>query len=176
MGLGNVTKAIWTLVNGITSPDVVASYNALVASGNIRYVAFPAAVAPVPCGVGVWAEIYTAANSPAVPHWLVGFQIGFATGIAVEQSFRIDLGYGGNDGVAVAAGIVLVTDWPIHISAAGAGVVGTVSNQILPYPILIPVDQADPGSRMAYSVVDNPVGAAVGATSCRVLLATAIGT
>ena len=148
---------------------------AAVQSGNIRYVAFPAAAAPVPCAVGAWAELYVAALSPAVPHWLVGFQIGFATGLVVEQSWRIDLGYGGADGAAVAAETVLITDWPIHISAAAAGVVGTVSNQILPYPILIPVDQVDPGSRMAYSVVDNPVGGAVGATSCRALLAYAIG-
>lgn len=156
--------------------EVDANFLALVESGNIRYVAFPAAAAPVACAVGAWAQIYVAANSPAVPHWLVGFQIGFATGLVVEQSWRIDLGYGGADGAAIAANVVLVTDWPIHISAAAAGVVGTVSNQILPYPIKIPVDQVDPGSRMAYSVVDNPVGGAVGATSCRVLLAIAIGT
>ena len=147
---------------------------AAVQSGNIRYLAQPAGI--VPCVVAAWAELFVAALSPAVPFWLVGFQFGAATGLNAEQSWRIDLGYGGNDGVAVAANVVLVTDWPLHVScAAVAGMIGTVSNQFLPYPIRIPVDQVDPGSRMAYTVVDNPVGGAVNATSFRVILATAIG-
>jgi len=153
--------------------EVDATFLALVASGNIRYLALPAA--EVPCVVGAWAQLYAAAASPAVPHWLVGFQVGVATGLVVEQSWRISLGYGGADGAAIAAAIVLLTNWPVHVSAAAAGVVGTISNQILPFPIRIPVDQVDPGSRMAYSVVDNPVGAAVNTTSLRVLLATAVG-
>ena len=154
--------------------EVDANFLALVESGNIRYQALPAG--EIACAVGAWAQLYAAAASPAVPHWLVGFQIGFATGLVVEQSWRISIGYGGADGAAIAAAVVLLTNWPVHVSAAAAGVVGTVSNQILPYPIRIPVDIVDPGSRMAYTVVDNPVGGAVGATSCRVLLATAIGT
>ena len=153
--------------------EVDQVFLANIMSGNIRYQALPAA--EVPCVVAAWAELFVAAASPAVPFWLVGFQIGFATGLAVEQSWLIDLGYGGADGVAVAAGTVLLTDWPIHISCNAAGLLGTVVNQILPYPIRIPVDQVDPGSRMAYSVVDNPVGGAVGATSLRVLLATVVG-
>ena len=153
--------------------EVDELFMAAVQSGNIRYEALPAA--DVPCVVAAWAQLFAAAASPAVPFWLVGFQIGFATGLAVEQSWLIDLGYGGLDGAAVAAGTVLLTDWPIHISCNAAGLLGTVTNQILPYPIRIPVDQVDPGSRMAYSVTANPVGGAVNATSCRVLLATAIG-
>jgi len=147
----------------------------LVESGNIRYQALPAA--EVPCVVGAWAQLFAAAASPAVPWWIVGFQFSYATGIVVEQSWRVSLGYGGADGAAVAAATVVIENYPIVcIGAAAAAMAGSPLNIHLPYPVRVPVDQVDPGSRVAYSVVDNPVGGAANATSCRVIIATAIGT
>ena len=152
-----------------------ASYLALVESGNIRYQALPAA--EVPCAVGAWAQLLAAAASPAVPWWIVGFKISYATGLVVEQGWRVSLGYGGADGAAIAAATVVVTNWPFTtIGAAAAAMGGDSLTVILPYPVKVPVDIVDPGSRVAYSVVDNPVGGAVGLTSCRVIIATAIGT
>ncbi len=145
-----------------------------VESGNIRYQALPAA--EVPCAVGAWAQLFAAAASPAVPWWIVGFQFGYATAIVVEQSWRVSLGYGGADGAAIAAGTVVITNYPIiTIGAAAASMGGSPLNIHLPWPVKVPVDIVDPGSRVAYTVVDNPVGGAVGATSCRVIIATAIG-
>ena len=152
---------------------VSRNFLALVETGNIRYQALPAA--EVPCAVGVWAQLYAANASPAVPHWLVGFQMGVATGIVVQQSWRVSVGYGGADGAAVAAGTVIVTNWPLIVIGAAAAAMGGMLTGMLPYPVKIPVDIVDPGSRMAYTVVDNPVGGAVAATSFRVILATAIG-
>ncbi len=147
---------------------------ALVQSGNIRYQALPAA--EVPCAVGAWAELFVAAASPAVPWWIIGFQVSYATAIVVEQSWRVSLGYGGNDGAAIAAGTVVITNYPIvTIGAAAASMAGSPLNIHLPYPVRVPVDIVDPGSRAAYTVVDNPVGGAVGMTSCRVIIATAVG-
>lgn len=147
---------------------------ALVRSGNIRYQALPAA--EVPCAVGAWAQLFAAAASPAVPWWICGFQWSFATGLVVEQSWRISLGYGGADGAAIAAGTVVVTNWPLVVSGAAAASMGAPTTQMLPYPVEVPVDIVAPGSRMAYSVVDNPVGGAVGLTSFRVIIATAVAT
>lgn len=154
--------------------EVDQLFMAAVESGNIRYIALPAG--EIACAVGAWAQLFDAAASPAVPWWIVGFQVSYATGITVEQSWRIDLGYGGADGAAIAADTVVVTDYPIvTIGAAAASMAGSPLNIHLPYPVRVPVDQVDPGNRMAYSVVDNPVGGAVGMTSCRVIIATAVG-
>ena len=154
--------------------EVDQLFLSLVESGNIRYQALPAA--EVPCAVGAWAQLYAAAASPAVPHWLVGFQMGVATGLVVEQSWRVSVGYGGADGAAIAAGTVVITNWPLIVIGAAAAAMGGMLGGMLPYPVRIPVDIVDPGSRMAYTIVDNPVGGAVGSTSFRVILATAIGT
>jgi len=154
--------------------EVASSYQALVESGNIRYQALPAA--EVPCVVGAWAQLFAAAASPAVPWWIVGFQFSYATGIVAEQSWRVSLGYGGADGAAIAAGTVVITNYPIvTIGAAAASMAGSPLNIHLPFPVRVPVDIVDPGSRAAYSVVDNPIGGAVDSTSCRVIIATAIG-
>ena len=153
--------------------EVDQLWAALIESGNIRYQALPAA--EVPCAVGAWAQLFAAAASPAVPWWIVGFQVSYATAIVVEQGWRVSLGYGGADGAAIAAGTVVVTNYPIvTIGAAAASMGGSPLNIHLPFPVQVPVDIVDPGSRMAYSVVDNPVGGAVGMTSCRVIIATAI--
>jgi len=153
--------------------EVDQLFQSLVESGNIRYQALPAA--EVPCVVGAWAQLYAAAASPAVPHWLVGFQMGVATGIVLETSWRVSVGYGGADGAAIAAGTVVVTNWPLIVIGAAAASMGGMLTGMLPYPVRIPVDIVDPGSRMAYSVVDNPVGGANNSTSFRVFLATAVG-
>ena len=143
-------------------------------SGNIRYQALPAA--EVPCATGAWAQLFAAAASPAVPWWICGFQWSFATGVVIEQSWRVSIGYGGADGAAIAAGTVVVTNWPLVVSGAAAAAMGAPTTQMLPFPVKIPVDIVDPGSRAAYTVVDNPVGgAAIGLTSFRLIIATAIG-
>jgi len=159
---------------GSLKNEVDEVFKAAVESGLIRYEAFPAA--EVPCAVGAWAQLYAAAASPVVPHWLCGFQMSVATGLVVEQSWRVSVGYGGADGAAIAANVVIVTNWPLVVIGAAAAAMGGALGGWLPYPVRIPVDIVDPGSRMAYSVVDNPVGAAVGATSFRVILAYAVGT
>jgi len=154
--------------------EVDQLYLAAVESGNIRYQVLP--IAEVPCAVGAWAQLFAAAASPAVPWWICGFIVSAAGGLVVEQGWRVSLGYGGADGAAVAATTVIVTGWYfslIHIAAATAS--GNIAPAILPYPVKIPVDIVDPGSRVAYSVVTNPVGGAVGLTSCRVIIATAVG-
>ena len=155
------------------SSEVHALFNALVENGNIRYQALPAA--EVPCAVGAWAQLFAAAASPAVPWWIVGFQWSFATGLVVEQSWRVSVGYGGADGAAIAAGTVVITNWPLVVSGAAAASMGAPTTQILPYAVKVPVDIVAPGSRAAYSVVDNPVGGAVGLTSFRLIIATVIG-
>lgn len=154
--------------------EVKSSYLALVQSGNIRYQCLPAA--EVPCAVGAWAQLFAAAASPAVPWWIVGFKVSCATGLVAEQGWRVSIGYGGADGAAIAAGTIVVTAWPFTLQGAAAAAMGALEAVILPFPVRVPVDIVDPGSRMAYSVVDNPVGGAVGLTSCRVIIATAVGT
>ena len=158
---------------GSLKTEVDQSFLALVESGNIRYQALPAG--EVPCAVAAWAQLFAAAASPAVPWWIVGFQWSFATGLVVEQSWRVSVGYGGADGAAIAAGTVVITNWPLVVSGAAAASMGAPTTQILPYPVKVPVDIVDPGSRAAYTVVDNPVGGAVGLTSFRLLIATGIG-
>ena len=153
---------------------VNASYQALVESGNIRYEWLP--VAEKPCAVGAWVELLVAAASPAVPWWIVGFKVSAATGLVVEQGWLVSLGYGGADGAAVAASTIVVTKWPFTLIGAAAASMGGLEAAILPFPVKIPVSIVNPGSRVAYSVVSNPVGAAVGLTSCRICIAYGIGT
>lgn len=154
--------------------EVDQVFLAAVQSGNIRYQCLPAA--EVACAVGAWAQLFAAAASPAVPWWICGFKVSCATGLVIEQGWRVSLGYGGADGAAVAAATVVVTAWPFTLQGAAAAAMGALEAVILPYPVSVPVDIVAPGSRMAYSVVDNPVGGAVGLTSCRVIIATAVGT
>ena len=160
---------------GSLSSEVSQNFQALVQSGNIRYQVLPAA--EIACATGAWAQLFAAAASPAVPWWIVGFKISCATGLIVEQGWRVSLGYGGADGAAIAAATVVVTAWPFILTGAAAAAMGALEAVILPFPVQVPVDQVDPGSRVAYTVVNNPVGgAAVGLTSCRVIIATAVGT
>ena len=71
--------------------------------------------------------------------------------------------------------IVIGRPWTLQGAAAAA--MGALEADIFPRPVAIPVGITNPGSRVAYSVVNNPVGgAAVGLTSCRILIAYAIGT
>ena len=154
--------------------EVDQNFLTLVESGNIRYQVLPAG--EIACAVGAWAQLFAAAASPAVAWWIVGFKVSVATGIVVEQGWRVSLGYGGADGAAIAAATVVVTNFPFTLIGAAAASMGSLETVILPFPVQVPVDQVDPGSRVAYSCVDNPVGAAVGLTSCRVIIATAVGT
>jgi hypothetical protein len=146
---------------------------ATVESGNIRYAQLPAA--PVACAVGAWAQLAAAAATPAVPWWICGFKISVATGLTVEQGWTISVGYGGADGAAVAATTVVITAAYCGLIGAAAAAMGGLDWLMLPYPVKVPVDITDPGSRLAYSCVANPVGGAVGTTACYVLIATVVG-
>lgn len=142
---------------------------AQVNSGNIRYQALPAAVVPI-ADDAAWDELFAAAGAPAVPYWLCGFSFNWATGIATEVSLLIDLGWGGVDGVAVAAANVILTNFPVTMTA-GAAAVGpdTHSPQMLPFPVRIPAS-----SRMAARIASSPTGT-LGFTDFRVILATLVG-
>jgi hypothetical protein len=158
-----------------TTQNIRANYRALVESGNIRYECLPAA--DVPCATGAWAQLLAAAATPAVPWWICGFKVSCATGLVVEQGWRVSLGYGGADGAAIAATTTIVTGWPFYLIGAAAAAMGSLETAMLPYPVQIPIDIVDPGSRVAYTVVNNPTGgAAVGLTSCRIIIAYAVGT
>lgn len=156
--------------------EVDQVFLAAVASGNIRYHALPLAVVPVPDDTD-WHQLYDAAGSPAVDHWLCGFQFSILTvEVIVEVVMFIDVGYGGVDGPLLAPANVLLTAWPI-------GLVGNVAavgpcmhqNQMLPIPIRIPADQADPGSRMAAQIAVELPAAGYNISAFRVILATAVG-
>ena len=143
---------------------------ALVNSGNIRYQALPAAEVPI-ADDAAWDQLFAAAGAPAVPYWLCGFTYNFATGdIVDEDALLIDLGWGGVDGAAIAAANVILTNYPISVSAVALalGPFGPFQHN-LPYPVRIPA-----ASRMAARIASSPVGTAA-FTSFRVILATAVG-
>lgn len=142
---------------------------ALVNSGNIRYQALPAVAVPI-ADDAAWDQLFAAAGAPAVPFWLCGFVVNYATGIAAETSLLVDLGWGGADGAAVAAANVLLTNWPVTL-CAGAAAVGPTLNPpyMLPYPIAIPAS-----SRMAARIASSPTGT-LAFTDFRVILATVVG-
>lgn len=154
--------------------QVKSSFQALVESGNIRYEWLPAA--DVPCATAAWAQLLAAAATPAVPWWICGLRVSCATGLVVEQGWRVSLGYGGVDGAAIAATTIIAIGVPFTVIGAAAAAMGADLSHMFPFPVKIPVDIVDPGSRVAYSVVNNPVGgAAVGLTSCRICIAYAVG-
>lgn len=142
----------------------------LVNSGNIRYQSLPAAEVPI-ADDAAWDQLFAAAGAPAVPYWLCGFTYNFATGgVTAEHTELVDIGWGGVDGAAVAAANVVITDYPICVSAVALALGPFGPFQvILPYPVRIPA-----ASRMAARIASSPVGG-VALTSLRVILATAIG-
>ena len=141
----------------------------MVSSGNIRYQGLPAAVVPI-ADDAAWDQLFAAAGAPGVPYWLCGFSYGIATGLVADVSLLIDLGWGGVDGVAIAAANVILTNYPVVITA-GAAAVGPSSlpSEMLPYPVRIPAN-----SRMAARIAASPTGT-VAFTEFRVILATAVG-
>ena len=156
--------------------EVDQVFLAAIMSGNIRYQALPAAAVPI-ANDAAWDELYIGAASPAVPHWLCGFEFSIATNtVLAEVVMFIDLGYGGADGAAIAAANVLLTNWPIGLTAVAIALGPHMhQNQLLPFPIRIPVGLGDPGSRMAARIASSdPAGVAL--TAFRVILATAVGT
>lgn len=158
-----------------TTNNIKANYLALVQSGNIRYEWLPAG--QIACATAAWAQLLAAAATPAVPWWICGFRIGYATGLVVEQGWRVSLGYGGVDGAAIAATTIIAIGVPFTVVGAAAAAMGAELGWMFPHPVQIPIDITDPGSRVAYSVVNNPVGgAAVGLTSCRICIAYGVGT
>lgn len=142
----------------------------LVNSGNIRYQALPAAEVPIADDTA-WDQLFAAAGAPAVPYWLCGFTYNFVSGgVVAEHSQAIDIGWGGVDGAAVAAANVVVTNYPVSVSAVALalGPFGPFWHN-LPFPVRIPAS-----SRMAARIATSVTGG-VAFTSFRVILATAIG-
>jgi hypothetical protein len=155
---------------GSLKNEVDQVFLAAVESGNIRYQGLPVAVVPI-ADDAAWDQLFAAAGAPAVPYWLCGFSYGIATGLAADVSLLVDLGWGGADGAAIAPANVVLTNYPVVITA-GAAAVGpaVLPPEMLPYPVLIPG-----GSRMAARIAASPTGT-VAFTEFRVILATAVGT
>lgn len=150
--------------------EVDQIFNAVVESANIRYQALPVAEVPI-ADDAAWDQLFAAAGAPAVPFWLVGFTYNIASGDIVEEdTLLVDLGWGGVDGAAIAAANVILTNFPVCVSAVALalGPFGPFS-EWLPYPVRIPAS-----SRMAARIADSPVGTAA-FTSFRVILATVVG-
>mgnify|MGYP001568290535 CR=1 FL=1 len=150
--------------------QVNQNFQALIQSGNIRYQCLPTAVVPI-ADDAAWDELFAAAGAPTVPFWLCGISFNWATGVVAEVSLLVDVGFGGVDGAAVAAATVVLTNWPITLTA-GAAAVGpdTHAPHMLPFPIRIPQS-----SRMAARIASSPTGT-LALTDFRVILATAVGT
>ncbi len=146
------------------------SFQALVASGNVRYACLPAAEVPI-ADDAAWDQLWAAANGPAVDFWVCGFAYNFATTtVAAEHTQAVDLGWGGADGAAVAPTNVIVANWPITLYgvAAGLGPMGPLWAS-LPYPVRVPAL-----SRMAARIATSVIGG-VAFTGFRVIYATAVG-
>ncbi len=156
---------------GATKGSIDSLFNALVESGQIRYTSLPAAAVPI-ADDAAWDELFAAAGAPSatLPTWMVGFSYGIATGLAADVSLLVDVGYGGVDGAAIAATTVLLTNWPIVLTA-GAAAVGPAAlpSEMLPFPIRIP-----PAQRMAARIAASPTGT-VAFTEFRVIFALAVG-
>jgi|GEM_PF-2779731 len=153
------------------SGDIKALKNAQVLSGNIRYVGLPlAAVVLVDGAPGAWSQLFAAAGAPSAtrPCWLCGFQC-YATNVAADIVWQIDLGYGGIDGAAVAPDTQLLTGFPVSVAAQAVALGPTTSpTHMLPYPIRIPAAQ-----RMAARILNTVTGAG-NITEFRVILATGV--
>ena len=149
--------------------EVDQLFLAAVQSGNIRYTCLPVAIVPI-ADDGAWDELFAAAGAPAVPYWLCGISFNWATGIAAETTLLVDVGFGGVDGVAVAAATVVLTNWPVTLTA-GAAAVGPDTHPpiMLPFPVRIPAS-----SRMAARIASSPTGT-LAFTDFRVILALAVG-
>lgn len=148
---------------------------AMVNSGNIRYQALPVADIPL-ADDAAWDQLYNAAGSPAADHWVCGFQFSIATGLIVaENEMLIDVGWGGADHATNAPTNIIIANWPVAFSAVAAALGPFMcQNQMLPYPVRVPVGQVSPGSRMVARIAASPIGGQA-FTAFRVILATAIG-
>jgi len=150
-----------------------ATFLAEVDSGRIRYFGLPtAAVVVVDGAPGAYSQLFTAANAPAVPYWLCGFQAAtFMTGAGTDTvCYQICLGYGGADGAAVAPAILVCTLWPLAVAAiANAVGFNYFHTHWLPYPVRIPA-----AMRMAVRIDDTVTGAD-NIDEFRVILATDVG-
>ena len=143
-------------------------YNALVGSGSIRYQSLPVAVVTI-ADDAAWDQLFAAAGAPAVDYWLCGFTYSYATGIAADVCLLVDVGWGGADGAAIAAANVILTNYPVALSA-GVAAVGPAAcpPQTVPFPVKIPA-----GSRMAARIASSPTGT-LPLTNFRVSLATVV--
>lgn len=156
--------------------EVDQNWLAAVQSGNIRYQTLPLGAAIPIANDAAWDQLYAAAASPAVPHWLCGFAFSIATNtVLAEVVMLIDVGYGGADAAAGAPTNILIVGWPIGLTAVAVALGPHMhQNQMLPYPIRIPAGVVSPGSRMVARIASS-VPAGVALTAFRVILATAVG-
>lgn len=156
--------------------EVDQNFLAAVESGNIRYITLPLGAIAI-ADDAAWDELYDAAGSPATVHWLCGFSFSIASGIVLAETVMfMDVGYGGIDDPVGVPDNILITNWPIGLCGSAVAI-GPNQNQtqLLPYPIRIPADQADPGSRMAARIASQDPAAAYTLTAVRVILAIAVG-
>lgn len=126
--------------------DVItrASFNALVNTGNIRYVRQPAGGAAgitVTCGkqaLGAWAEIVAAATITD-PSWLMGCAIanpvaaGFIAAGGIQNRIDMEIGSGAL-GAEVALGQFVWGTVDVELTAVGHGGL-TLPLEWLPYPV-----------------------------------------
>ena len=146
-----------------------ATFLAMVESGKIRYTTLPVGIVAI-ADDAAWDQLFAAAGAPAVDYWLCGFAYSYATGIAADVCLLVDVGWGGVDGAAIAAANVILTNWPVALSA-GVAAVGPAAcpPQMIPYPVKIPG-----GSRMAARIASSPTGT-LAFVEFRVILATVVG-
>ncbi len=143
------------------------TFVAMVESGLIRYRGYPLASIAVADDTN-WDEIVVAGAGPLVDFWLCGFSFAIATGFAAETQQFVDLGWGGVAG-ANPAGNIILTNWPISLTANGAAIGPCVlPTQLLAYPVRIPA-----GQRIAGRIASSPTGG-VAFTELRVILATVV--
>jgi hypothetical protein len=149
------------------------TFTATVASGNIRYQAYPAGLVAVVNGApGAWSELWVAGAGPIVDYWVTGFTFGTLTGLVViNETLLIDFGWGGADGAATAPANVIVTNWPLTFVAVAAAL-GPVNlpAAMLPRPVKVPAN-----ARMAVRIADSPTGVGLALVEFHVICATAVG-
>lgn len=145
-----------------------ATFLAEVDSGLIRYVGLPTAALPIADDTN-YDELFNSGAAPAGDYWLCGIQV-CVFACAADVSFEICLGIGGADGAAVVPPLLLLTQYPVIISAEG-GALGSNYAHIhwLPYPVRVPG-----GTRMAARIDNTPTGTDV-IDEFRAILATVVG-
>jgi hypothetical protein len=143
-------------------------FRATVNSGNIRYQAYPAAAVAI-ADDAAWDQLWAAGAGPTVDFWICGFQP-VMSNCAADVTVLIDFGWGGADGVAVAAANVIGTNIPYAIQAQAVALGPTIMPiEWLPFPVKVPG-----GSRAAARIASSPTGTQA-LTEFRLICAIAVG-